>query len=163
MWAGSVRSSERKKGRGVGWEEGQGGAGALIGSPALSVQVQPSVHHIHVRAGEGVREAREAPINAPPITAGRLSAIGDQLVVSGKVDERRQKPDSFIYYLEAFLCFSPFLLSFLESKPDFSCCFFFFSPPRRPSVSSSLGLQVICRPHSHKVQRCDGEPAGGLL
>lgn len=92
--------------------------------PALSVQVQPSVRRIHVRAGEGVREAREAPINAPPITAGRLSAIGDQLVVSGKVDERRRKPDSFIYYLEPFLCFSPFLLSFLESKPVFSCCFF---------------------------------------
>lgn len=41
----------------------------------LSVQVQPSVRRIHVRAGEGVREAREAPIDAPPITAGRLSTI----------------------------------------------------------------------------------------
>lgn len=162
MWAGSVRSSERKKGGGGGLGGGPGRSWGSYRLPALSVQVQPSVRRIHVRAGEGVREAREAPINAPPITAGRSSAIGDQLVVSGKVDERRRKPDSFINYLEPFLCFSPFLLSFFGIKARLFM-FFFSPPPRRPSVSSSLGLQVICRPHSHKVRRCDGEPAGGLL
>lgn len=68
---------------------------------------------------------------------------------------------SFIIYRHSFV-FLYFLFFFFQNQnSDFSCFFFLSFFLRRPSVSSSLGLQVICRLHSHKVEALRRRAGGG--